>query len=169
MMKEKGTWLVPTLTSISSVLKDPDYLEKLPKEMIRQTEEIVEEHRDSIERAYKAGVRIAMGTDSGVMDHGQNLRELESMCNIGMTPMESIMASTKDAAECLEWDKDLGTLEPGKLADIVITSINPLEDIRSLQSRDNITLVMKNGRVMKDIRTGNKNMIRFPYEKKLPQ
>ncbi len=93
-----------------------------------------------------------MGTDSGVMAHGQNLRELDLLCGIGMSPMEAIVASTKVAAECLEWQDRVGTLEKGKLADVVISRINPLDDIRSLMDHDNIAIVMKDGKIVKDIR-----------------
>jgi imidazolonepropionase-like amidohydrolase len=93
-----------------------------------------------------------MGTDAGVMPHGTNLRELGLMVNIGMTPMQSIVATTKVAAECLGWDDRVGTLEPGKLADIVIAKTNPLVDIRSLENTDNIIVVMKDGALVKDLR-----------------
>jgi imidazolonepropionase-like amidohydrolase len=86
-----------------------------------------------------------------VMPHGTNLRELGLMCQIGMSPMESIVATTKIAAECLGWQDRLGTLEPGKLADLIITRIDPLKDIRSLENNDNIVLVMKDGHVAKDL------------------
>jgi imidazolonepropionase-like amidohydrolase len=93
-----------------------------------------------------------MGTDAGVMPHGTNLRELGLMCNIGMSPMESIVATTKVAAECLQWQDRLGTLETGKLADVVVAGTDPLEDIRSLENVDNIKVVMQDGVVLKDIR-----------------
>ncbi|GEO24484.1 hypothetical protein AAC03nite_02690 [Alicyclobacillus acidoterrestris] len=66
-----------------------------------------------------------MGTDAGVMAHGTNLRELGLMCQIGMSPMESIVATTKTAAECLGWDHIIGTLAVGKLADIILTNTTP--------------------------------------------
>ena len=84
--------------------------------------------------------------------HGTNLRELGLMVNIGMNPMESIVATTKKAAECLGWDDRVGTIEAGKLADIIIVKTNPLQDIRSLEKVDNIALVMKDGKILKDIR-----------------
>jgi imidazolonepropionase-like amidohydrolase len=74
------------------------------------------------------------------------------MCNIGMSPMESIVATTKVAAECLQWQDRLGTLEAGKLADVVVAGTDPLEDIRSLENVDNIKVVMLDGVVLKDIR-----------------
>ena len=76
--------------------------------------------RESIAKAYRAGVRIAMGTDAAVMPHGTSLRELGLICGIGMSPMEAIVATTKVAAQCLGWDDRVGTIAPGKLADIVV-------------------------------------------------
>lgn len=91
-----------------------------------------------------------MGTDAGVMAHGTNLRELGLMCEIGMSPMESIVATTKTAAECMGWEDQIGTVEAGKLADIVITSTDPLTDIRSLENNDNIVAVFKDGELVKN-------------------
>ena len=93
-----------------------------------------------------------MGTDAGVMTHGTNLRELGLMCGIGMSPMEAIVATTKVAAECLGWQEGLGTVEKGKLADLVISRTDPLVNIRSLENVDNIVVVMKDGQLLKDKR-----------------
>jgi imidazolonepropionase-like amidohydrolase len=112
----------------------------------------VEADISAMAKAYEAGVTIAMGTDAGVMPHGTNLRELSLMCDVGMTAMESIVATTKTAAECLGWEDKIGTLEAGKLADVIITDVDPLADIRQLQNTDHITLVLKDGQIMKDIR-----------------
>jgi imidazolonepropionase-like amidohydrolase len=90
-----------------------------------------------------------MGTDAGVMPHGTNLRELDLMCEIGMSPMESIVATTRTAAECLGWQDRVGTLERGKLADVVVCAADPLADIGALAEVDNIRLVMQGGRVLK--------------------
>ena len=75
------------------------------------------------------------------------------MCDIGMTPMEAIVATTKVAAECLGWQDKVGTLEVDKLADIVIAKSDPLKDIRLLEDVDNIILVIKDGQIIKDIRS----------------
>ncbi len=119
---------------------------------MRKAQETIEIHSESIAKAYKAGVTIAMGTDAGVMPHGTNLRELGLMCSIGMSPMEAIVATTKKAAQCLGWQDRVGTIEAGKLADIVISKTDPLKDIRSLEQTDNIAVVMKDGKVVKDKR-----------------
>lgn len=150
MMVSKGTYLVPTLLAPLSVLESVEANGGLPAHAIKKAEEVAEAHKESIARAYRAGVKIAMGTDAGVMAHGTNLRELGLMCDIGMSPMESIVATTKTAAECMGWGDQLGTLEQGKLADVVITRTNPLTDIRSLENTDNIAAVVKDGRLVKD-------------------
>ena len=88
---------------------------------------MVEIHRESFRRAVEAGVRIAMGTDSGVTPHGQNLRELALMVEGGMTPAAALVATTASAAELLGVERDLGTIEPGKIADLVIVDGDPYE------------------------------------------
>lgn len=153
LMLEHGTYLVPTLLAPISVIEIGEAKGTMPPYGLQKARETIEAHSDSIARAHRAGVKIAMGTDSGVMPHGTNLRELELMCEIGMTPMESIVATTKTAAECLGWEDRLGTLVAGKLADIVVCKTDPLADIASLKDNDNITLVIKGGEVVKDIRT----------------
>lgn len=151
LMLKHGTYLVPTLLAPLAVLEAGEK-GGMPEYGIRKSREVIEIHSESISRAHKAGVRIAMGTDAGVMPHGTNLRELGLMVNIGMTPMETIVATTKKAAECLGWEERVGTVEAGKLADIILVKTNPLYDIRSLEKVDNIALVMKDGKVVKDIR-----------------
>jgi len=149
MMLENGTYLVPTLLAPLAVVESAEVSGAMPEYGVRKARETIEIHRESIAKAHQAGVRIAMGTDAGVMPHGANLRELGLMCDIGMSPMESIVATTKVAAECMGWGDKLGTLTPGKLADVVVTGVDPLDDIRSLENVDNIRLVMKDGQVLK--------------------
>jgi len=151
LMLKHGTYLVPTLLAPLAVLEAGEK-GGMPEYGIRKSREVIETHSDSITRAHKAGVKISMGTDAGVMPHGTNLRELGLMVNIGMTPMEAIVATTKTAAECLGWQEQVGTVQVGKLADIVIVKTNPLQDIRALENKDNIILVMKDGKTVKDLR-----------------
>jgi imidazolonepropionase-like amidohydrolase len=151
LMLKHGTFLVPTLLAPLAVLEAGE-AGGMPEYGIRKSREVIEIHSESISRAHKAGVKISMGTDAGVMPHGTNLRELGLMVNIGMDPMEAIVATTKKAAECLGWEDRLGTLQAGKLADLIILKTNPLRDIRSLENVDNIVFVMKDGKILKDQR-----------------
>ena len=151
LMLERGTFLVPTLLAPIAVVEIGETTGSMPEYGLRKAKEAIESHKESIAKAYKAGVKIAMGTDAGVMPHGTNLRELGLMCDVGMTPMESLVATTKIAAECMGWDDRIGTLESGKLADITVANTDPLSDIRSLENNDNITLVIKDGTVLKNL------------------
>lgn len=148
MMVERGTFLVPTLLAPVTVVESAD---SLPAYVRDKAIAVMEAHRESITRAYRAGVKIAMGTDAGVMPHGTNLRELELMVNLGMTPMDAIVATTRTAAECLGWQDKLGTLEPGKLADLIVTDVDPLVQIDELTDNDRIRLVMQGGNVVKSL------------------
>lgn len=152
LMLEKQTFLVPTLLAPLSVLEIAESTGAMPEYGVRKARETIEIHSESIAKAYEAGVTIAMGTDAGVMPHGTNLRELGLMCNIGMSPMDALVATTKVAAHCLGWQDRIGTVESGKLADIVIAATDPLANIRSLEKRENIKVVMKGGQILKDLR-----------------
>lgn len=152
LMLQHQTYLVPTLLAPVGVVEIAEAKGTMPEYGVRKAKEVIEIHRDSIARAYKAGVKIAMGTDAAVTPHGTNLRELGLMTSVGMSPMEVIEATTRVAAECLGWDNQIGTLEVGKLADVIITRADPLADIRSLENPDNIWLVLKDGKILKDLR-----------------
>ena len=105
--------------------------------------------------ARNAGVKIAMGTDTGwgPIIHGRNLTQLELMTRAGMSAMESIIASTRDAAKVLGLGDKLGTVEESKLADIVVVDGYPLEDLSILALPENLALVMKDGCIYKDLIT----------------
>ncbi|CAD2076148.1 metal-dependent hydrolase family protein [Phocicoccus pinnipedialis] len=149
-MKEQGTYLVPTLLAPLSVI---EFAEELGVSAVglKKSKEVLQDHIDSFKKAYKAGVKIAMGTDAGVFKHGTNLRELELMVQHGMTPMDAIVASTKVAAECMQLD-NVGQIKEGYLADFILVDKNPLEDIAILKDIDNILVVAKEGKILKDIR-----------------
>ena len=127
MMLDRGTWLVPTLVAPRGVIDAADAGAAIPAASVAKAREVVEIHRSSFARAVEAGVKVAMGTDSGVTPHGQNLRELALMVEGGMTPMQAIEATTRSAAELMGLSDELGTLEPGKRADLVVLSGDPLE------------------------------------------
>lgn len=155
MMLEAGTFLVPTLLAPVGVIEQAEEGGLMPEFGVRKAKEVRDAHFENIGKAYRAGVKIAMGTDSAVTPHGTNLRELGLMADVGMTPMDVIVATTKVAAECLGWEDRVGTLEAGKLADVVVTSIDPLVNIRELANNDVISLVIKGGVIEKDRRTAS--------------
>ena len=152
LMLERGTYLVPTLLATVGILEDAETAATMPEWSKPKMREVADIHRASMARAYKAGVRIALGTDAGVSPHGTNLRELGLMCGIGMSPMEAIVAGTRVAAGCLGWEDRVGTVEPGKLADVVVCKKDPLADIRALEDVDNISIVIKDGQIVRDRR-----------------
>ncbi|MCA1839056.1 MAG: amidohydrolase family protein [Actinomycetota bacterium] len=142
MMLKNGTFLVPTLLAPTGVLAAADAGAQIPAESIRKAREVVDIHRESIRRAIDAGVKVAMGTDSGVTPHGNNLGELPLMVDAGMTPAQALVATTKTAAELMGLQDELGTIEVGKRADLVVVDGDPLE-LKTLP--DNITAVYKDG------------------------
>ena len=127
LMKERGTWFVPTLVAPQGVLDAVAAGVQLPPAIVDKARMVVDVHRAAFRHAVEAGVRIAMGTDSGVTPHGRNLRELALMVEGGMTPAAALEATTRSAAQLMGVDDDLGTIEPGKLADLVVVSGDPYE------------------------------------------
>ncbi|CAN5557331.1 amidohydrolase family protein [soil metagenome] len=127
MMLTRGTWLVPTLMAPRGVIDAAEAGAAMPEASVAKAREVVEIHRASFAKAVEAGVNIAMGTDSGVTPHGLNLLELALMVEGGMTPMQAIEATTRSAAELMGLDDELGTLEAGKRADLVVVDGDPLE------------------------------------------
>jgi imidazolonepropionase-like amidohydrolase len=120
LMVARGTWLVPTLIAPVWVLESAAAGGQFTDASLRKAREAVEAHADSFRRAVDAGVRVAMGTDAGVGPHGDNLRELPLMAAGGMTPASVLQATTQEAARLLGVDDELGTVEEGKLADLVV-------------------------------------------------
>ena len=127
LMLARGTWFVPTLVAPQGVLDAVAAGISLPPAVVDKARMIIDVHRSAFGRAVEAGVRIAMGTDSGVTAHGQNLRELQLMADGGMAPAEVLEATTRSAAELLGVDDDLGTIAEGKLADLVAVAGDPYD------------------------------------------
>lgn len=146
LMKSHGTWLVPTLTagkSVADSAKIPGYF---PPVVLPKATSIGPEMQDMFQRAYESGVNIAFGTDAGVFVHGKNAKEFGYMVEAGMPPMEAIKSATINAARVLDMDSEIGSIEPGKTADIVAVAGNPLQDISILEIVD---FVVKNGKIYK--------------------
>ena len=127
LMRERGTWLVATLVAPQGVIDAGEAGAAIAPEMLDKARAVEEVHRASFRKAVEAGVRIAMGTDSGVTPHGRNLRELGLMTEGGMSPRDVLVASTRSAAELLGVADERGTLESGKVADFVVVSGDPFE------------------------------------------
>jgi imidazolonepropionase-like amidohydrolase len=126
LMLAKDVWLVPTLMAPRGVLDAVERGEQLPEQIVQKAREVGAAHVESFERAVSAGVRIAMGTDTGVTPHGENLRELALMADGGMHPTEVLRATTLDAARLMRLNHELGSLDEGKRADIVAVAGDPL-------------------------------------------
>ena len=103
----------------------------------------------SLKMAYQAGVPIAMGSDVGtpLNVHGENGLEVFWMGQAGMSPMDALVAATGNAARALGWDTWMGTLEPGKVADLIVLDSNPLDDLRLLAAKDHLQFVLKDGQI----------------------
>lgn len=150
LMKQTGAYYVPTLSTVNG------YLERLaanpnayPPDVLAKVKWRIEVTGKSLEKAYPAGVRIAFGTDAGVSKHGRNADEFELMVKHGMPPAAAIEAATVNAAKLLGVDAEIGTLEPGKAADIIAVAGDPTRDVTVLKS---VRFVMKDGVVHKDER-----------------
>ena len=142
MMLDRGTYLVPTLMAPRGVIDMAASGVNVADESLQKANMVIDAHDESVARAIAAGVKVAMGTDSGVTPHGQNLRELPLMVDRGMTPAAALVATTRTAAELMGLEAELGTLEPGKRADLVVVEGDPLE-VDKLSER--IQAVWKDG------------------------
>jgi imidazolonepropionase-like amidohydrolase len=145
-LKKNGTYLVPTLYLIdwhrehAAEAKMPDFV-KQKMELVSQAA------KANIQKAFRAGVKIGMGTDAAVYPHGLNAHELAVYVSLGMTPLEAIQTATINDADLLGWSDKIGTLEPGKWADMVAVDGDPLADVTTLQ---HVKFVMKGGQVIKN-------------------
>ncbi|MBM4004924.1 MAG: amidohydrolase family protein [Planctomycetes bacterium] len=146
LMKEKGTYWVPTLLAgnwVAEKAKEPGYF---PEIVRPKAAAIGPEINRTFQKAVAAGLKIAFGTDTGVSPHGENAREFEMMVQGGMSPMQAIQSATLHAARLLRVEDRLGTIEQGKIADIIAVAGNPLEEIGRMKQ---IEFVMKDGGIAK--------------------
>jgi len=146
LMVEHGTYYVPTIIAGDFVARQAKVPGYYPATVARKAQEIGPLIQATAGRAYKAHVKIAFGTDAAVYPHGQNAHEFELMVGAGMPPMFCIQAATVSAATLLRHEKELGSVTPGKLADVVAVPGNPIDDISLMK---NVTFVMKEGVVYK--------------------
>ncbi len=137
LLVRHGTWWCPTLSV---------YFPSTPEEDTDLRRRIVARHREVFQKALRKGVKIALGTDAGAIPHGTQARELVRMVEYGMTPLDALRAATVRGAELLRMEKDLGTVEPGKYADLIAVAGDPLSDIGTLTD---VAFVMKAGQVYK--------------------
>jgi len=146
LFKKNGAWYVPTIIagkSVADSAKIPNYF---PPVVAKKALEIGPKIQSTLAKAYKAGVKIAFGTDAGVYKHGKNWMEFTYMIEAGMTPMDAIKAATISAAELIGVKDQLGSIEVGKLADVVAVDGDPLKDS---QAFGKVVFVMKDGVVYK--------------------
>ena len=146
LMKKYGTYYIPTISAgmfVAAKAKEQGYY---PQIIVPKALEIGPRLLNTFTTAYKFGIKIAFGTDSGVSYHGENAKEFLYMVKGGMSEMEAIRSATVVASELLGIDDKLGTIESGKIADIIAVTGNPVKDITSLQS---VVFVMKEGVIYK--------------------
>ena len=145
LMKENGTYYVPTILAGDFVAKKAKIDGFFPEIVRPKAATIGPLIQDTFARAYKAGVNIAFGTDSGVSAHGDNAQEFSLMVEAGMPEAEAIISATRSASELLNVDDTLGTISKGKFADIIAVKGNPLDDISLLET---VAFVMKDGDIV---------------------
>ncbi|HEU4665291.1 MAG TPA: amidohydrolase family protein [Dokdonella sp.] len=143
---EHGTWYVPTIIAGKFVAEKANVPGYYPPQVAAKAKQVGPLIQQTAGRAYKAGVKIAFGTDASVYPHGQNAKEFQYMVDAGMPPMFVLQAATTHAADLLHRSKDLGSVEAGKFADVIAVDGNPLEDIARMQR---VAFVMKEGVVYK--------------------
>jgi imidazolonepropionase-like amidohydrolase len=144
LAKKYGTYLVPTIIAGKSVGDSAKIPGFFPPVIVRKAIEVGSKIQATFGRAYKAGVKIAFGTDAGVYAHGKNYMEFQYMVEAGMPPMEAIKAATTSAADLLGISEKTGSIAKGKLADIIAVDGDPLQDIKTMK---NVSFVMKEGKV----------------------
>lgn len=142
LMKQYGTYYVPTITAGRSVADSSRILGFYPEIVVPKAQAIGPKIQGAFARAYKSGVKIAFGTDAGVFKHGRNAIEFQYMVEAGMPPMEAIRSATVTTAQLLGISDKLGTIQAGKLADIIAVDGDPIADIKAMMK---VVFVMKDG------------------------
>jgi imidazolonepropionase-like amidohydrolase len=145
-MKQHGTYLVPTLYLGDWFLEHAQEIH-VPDFLLVKAKAVMPAARKNIAHAFASGVKVGFGTDAAVYPHGLNAHEFAVMVKLGLTPLQSIQAATVNDADLLGWSDKIGTIEPGKWADIIAVDGDPLQDVTVLQ---NVKFVMKSGAVVKN-------------------
>ena len=146
LAKEHGTYFVMDIYNDDYILgKAIEF--GLPQANVEKERMVGRLQRENFAKAFKAGVKMAFGTDAGVYPHGDNAKQFKYMVQYGMTPAQAIRAATFNAADLIGRSKDVGTVEAGKFADLIAVSANPLQNVQALE---NVQFVMKGGVVYKD-------------------
>lgn len=151
MMKERGTWLVADIYSDDYILAEFARL-GYPQKIIEKERLVGKIQRENFRKAFKAGVKVAYGTDAGVYPHGWNAKQLGKMVEWGLTPMQAIQSATVSAADLIGWKTKVGQLSPGYFADLVAVKGDPLKDVTVLEKVD---FVMKGGEIYKNTLTAD--------------
>jgi imidazolonepropionase-like amidohydrolase len=147
LLKERGTWLMSDIYSDDYIMQE--FGKKgYPEKIMNKEKQLVQAHFETFQKAVKAGAKMVFGTDAGVFPHGHNAKQFSYMVKWGMTPMQAIQSATINAADLLGWKDRVGSIKAGKLADIIATFKNPLDDITTLED---VKFVMKGGEVYKSI------------------
>ena len=146
LMAQRGCFHVPTLVAGWNIVQHGKEA-GIPAYAVDKAEEIAHEVRKGAVRSHKGGVKVAMGTDAGTPfnRHGGNAQEIIHLVDAGFTSMEAIVAATRTGSECIGLEKQVGTVETGKLADLIVVEGDPLRDIKVLGDKANILLVLKGG------------------------
>lgn len=145
LMKAKGCFEVPTLYALESILEPGNPL-KIPEGSLQKARAILPLRRAGFKAALDAGVTIAYGTDIGVFDHARAAADFPLLVDYGMTPVLALQTATVNAAQLLRLDKEIGTLDPGKAADLIAVDGDPTKDIKTMLK---VPFVMKGGKVWK--------------------
>jgi imidazolonepropionase-like amidohydrolase len=146
LMRERGTFLVGDIYNDDYILAHAEDL-RIPHEYVEKERAIGQVQRDNWAKAVKAGVRVAFGTDAGIFPHGDNAKQFAWMVRLGLSPARAILSATAWAAELLDRQKDVGTVQPGRYADLIAVPGDPMKDVRVLER---VPFVMKGGAVIKD-------------------
>jgi imidazolonepropionase-like amidohydrolase len=149
-MVKRDVPLIPTISALYHI-ESKGVEAGIPAFAVEKTHGVSPFHLESIRMAREARVRVAMGTDAGTPFnvHGENLGELKRLVELGYSPMEALESGTRIASQVLGMEKDLGTVEEGKLADLLVVEGNPVEDIDLLLKPEAIPLIMQGGKLVK--------------------